>query len=53
MQNSGKDHRGAAGPDTEVSVIGIRYISGRRAVMCNRPGSGFRTSLLLYADEKG
>ena len=30
FQNSGKDHRGAAGPDTEVSVIGIRYTSGRR-----------------------
>ena len=29
-ENSGKDHRGAAGPDTEVSVIGIRYASGRR-----------------------
>ena len=27
---SGKDHRGTAGPDMEVSVIGIWGTSGRR-----------------------
>ena len=51
-ENSGKDHRGAAGPDTEVSVIGIRLLPVG-VVMCDRPGPRIRTSLLLYADEKG
>ena len=49
----GKDHRGAAGPE----YGGIRYIGIRLlpvgVVMCDRPGSRFRTSPLLYADEKG
>ena len=44
--NSGKDHRGAAGPEYGgILPVGV--------VMCDRPGSHFRTSPLLYADEKG
>ena len=38
--------------NTEVSVIGIRLLPVG-VVMCDRPGSYFRTSPLLYADEKG
>ena len=53
-ENSGKDHRGAAGPE----YGGIRYIYAFGilpvgVVMCDRPGSRFRTSHLLYADETG
>ena len=39
-ENSGKDHRGAAGPDTEVSVIGIRLLPVG-VVMCDRPARVF------------
>ena len=45
-ENSGKDHRGAAGPDMEISVIGIRLLPVG-VVMCDQPGSRFRTSLAI------
>ena len=38
--------------NTEVSVIGISLFPVG-VVMCDRPGSHFRTSPLLYANEKG
>ena len=38
--------------NTEVSVIGIRLLPVG-VVMCDWPCSHFRTSPLLYADEKG
>ena len=48
-----RNHRAAAGPE----YGGIRYntfgILPVGVVMCDRPGSHFRTSPLLYADEKG
>ena len=36
LSSKKKNHRGAAGPDTEVSVIGIRYTSGRRGNVIGR-----------------
>ena len=50
-ENSGKDHRCAAGPaGIRPEAFGILPVG---VVMCDWPGLCFRTSPLLYTDEKG